>query len=1200
MILRGEKNWFKNLCSAFAVLLALLTLALPAHTVFGADNIPAFPGAEGGGKYTLGARGASSPTVYHVTNLNTKGTGSFADAVSKPGKIIVFDVGGTIHLNGTFTIKNSNLTILGQTAPGDGITLLGGDISIARGVENIIMRYLRVRPTDINGGEPDGIGGRWNKNIIIDHCSASWGVDELLTLYAGSSENATPSSNMTVQNCLATESLRMSNHFKGAHGYGAIFGGTNSTWHHNLLAHHDSRSPRLDRELQNTDVRNNVIYNWGQTNSAYGGEPYSYNNVTQTPSNVNWINNYYKFGPGTASKIKNRIFDISNAYPDVSKSNFYFDGNYMYGDANVTTNNWSGVNNSSAANKLSAPIDMGEYELSETQSAEEAYNTVLADAGATLPKRDSIDARIIADVKNQTGRIINNADEVAGLVDIPTTKRVFSIPDDWKSENGMGTASETNIVKSGQYAGYTWIEAYVNDWTSKQSAPTNPSIVVTNPAIQSISDTIDGKQINNGNWEVLTVDFDLNYCAEASPSSDDTYITKIEIYDGSKLVKTVNDSTVNTDITLTPGTHYISSRAYNNKGESTQSPTSIVYAKSYSDPGDFSHAQIGTTAFDGEGGSSLDNGVYTIMGSGAIGAGKGSDTCDFMYKEIKGDFDISVKADQVPKFENGELCGIMLRENLNGNSRMAMLSDGWLKYGQNVKAVYRTSQGGKSIVSWFKNSSGKEISNSDTYDTSKTEYRVPQYLRMQRKGDVITLSVSDSGTNWKDNPRQPQTITISGLAETLYVGLAVDSIQGTPRKEYMAEAKFSNLKLTDENATPTPQPTATPEPTEPPIPKYEIAIDENIQNGTIQIETESGIGSGGNKITWLADDNIPADAVEGQTNIFGDGKAVLNINGKDSSDGTFTFWDAVQWNYVDVNGTRTKVLKGGMNPTVQFPPSLYEPLGNVFSFTPNRSGYLTLELFLNPNKTFNLYDDTTESYFIKSYTPSSAELNTYVIPVEADSRYYAWANGSKIGLKSVTFSDKVPTAKEGETVKIIASPEDGYFVNSVNVDSGSVVEKTDENNYTFTMPAKNVVISAQFSKIGEPTNTPAPTAEPTAPPTAEPSAPPTTEPSAPPSANPPTATPNISGIYYKEYPKLENGKVTAEIVNTKNKNALFTIAVYDETNTILKDIKVVEIPYSLDSQPQSIEIAFSEKDNIKVYLWDDLLRPQNNVISLDK
>ncbi len=141
------------------------------------------------------------------------------------------------------------------------------------------MRYLRVRPTDINGGEPDGIGGRWNKNIILDHCSTSWALTNFDAVRRLNRKRY-PSSNMTVQNCLATESLRMSNHFK-AHGYGAIFGGTNSTWHHNLLAHHDSRSPRLDRELQNTDVRNNVICNWGQTNSAYGAEPYSYNNVTQ-------------------------------------------------------------------------------------------------------------------------------------------------------------------------------------------------------------------------------------------------------------------------------------------------------------------------------------------------------------------------------------------------------------------------------------------------------------------------------------------------------------------------------------------------------------------------------------------------------------------------------------------------------------------------------------------------------------------------------------------------------------------------------------------------------------------------------------------------------------------------------------------------------------------------------------------------------
>ena len=245
------------------------------YSASAAEELPAFPGAEGGGKYTTGARAKSSREVYHVTNLNASGDGSFADAVSKEGRIIVFDVGGTIELNGTLTINKSNLTILGQTAPGDGITFSGGDISIADGKKNIIMRYLRIRPSDKNGGEPDGLSGRWNSNIIIDHCSLSWSVDELLTIYAGSTESSkTIGNHLTIQNTIAAESLRMSNHFKGAHGYGAIMGGTYASYYNNLLAHHDSRSPRLDRELKSTDIRNNIIYGWSEINSADGAEAY--------------------------------------------------------------------------------------------------------------------------------------------------------------------------------------------------------------------------------------------------------------------------------------------------------------------------------------------------------------------------------------------------------------------------------------------------------------------------------------------------------------------------------------------------------------------------------------------------------------------------------------------------------------------------------------------------------------------------------------------------------------------------------------------------------------------------------------------------------------------------------------------------------------------------------------------------------------
>lgn len=835
----------KNLI-LFTALISVLCF-MQTLNVFAADPVLAFPGAEGGGKYSLGARGESGISVYHVTNLKDRGTGSLADAVSKSGRIVVFDVGGTINLTRTLSINKSNITILGQTAPGDGITITGSDVAIGNNVENVIMRYLRVRPTDKNGGEPDGIGGRWTNNVIIDHCSTSWGVDELLTLYGGSTENGTPGSNNTVQYTIASESLRMSNHFKGAHGYGAIFGATQSSWHHNLLAHHDSRSPRLDRELQGTDVRNNIIYNWGQTNSAYGAEPYSYNNITQTPSYVNWVNNYYKYGPGTGTDKRSRIFDVSNAYPNKSKSNFFIEGNYVFGDSYVTSNNWNGVVNANNAIKLTSEYDMGAYSLTTTQSAEDAYTDVLSNSGATLPKRDSIDARIVEDVKNQTGRIINNAAEVGDIISTTQTTRTFTIPSDWKTQNGMGSASETDIVSSGIWKGYTWIEAYVNDWTNSQSAPTNPSIIVTNPAIQYMNSTIQGLPVNTDKWTVMNQNEQLSYTATALPV-DGTTITKVEIYDGAALIKSVYSANVNENISLSAGTHYLTSRAYNDKGESTQSPTSIVYVKSTSNAGQFVHTQLGTTSFDGMGGSSRLNGVYTIFGSGSIPGnsaatnsnvsnGKNGEKCDFMYQEFTGNFEFVAQANQIPKFENGQVSGLMVRESLDPKSKMVMLSDGWLKYGQNVKAIYRSTTGGASTVSYFKNSGGTTLANTDNYDTSNNNYRVPTYLKIARQGNVLTLSVSDSGSNWTDNPRQPQSITLNDLPDTLYVGVAVDSVQGTPRKEYMAEAKFSNVYLSDFGSIPTSPPTAEPTP----APKPTWLFSENGFADLISISTNSEI-----------------------------------------------------------------------------------------------------------------------------------------------------------------------------------------------------------------------------------------------------------------------------------------------------------------------------------------------------------------------
>ncbi len=819
------------------ILCAVMITGLFGMTVNAEDNILAFPGAQGGGKYTKGARNVSSPSVYHVTNLNDSGTGSLRDAVSKEGRIIVFDVSGIIELKSRLDIRKSNLTILGQTAPGDGITVSGYDILLGNNADNIIIRYLRVRPTDRQNGEPDGLGGRWLSNIMIDHCSVSWGVDEMLTIYSGSledgqeSDNKPPkaqSRNVSVQNCISSESLRMSSHFKGAHGYGGIIGGTNATYHHNLFANHDSRNPRLDRNLKSTDMVNNVIYNWGN-NSCYGGEPYSYNSwerysAPEYASNVNIHNNYYKFGPSTKQSVRSKIFEVTHngntSYNgQMPKSNFYIKGNYVFGDSEATENNIlseSYVQNQKRANFTDTPIDMGEYEIP-TQSAQEAYEYVLENAGAVLPRRDSIDARIINDVKNGTGRIINSIEEVGGFSGIVSEKRTFMIPLEWKTANGMGNKSEAEIVTSGKWKGYTWIEAYVNDWTENQNAPSNPEITVNTPAIADTSKTVD-KTGNEGFWEITTEDKPVLYSAKAN-AKQGTSIIKTELYDGEVLIDTVKSDRIETSLSLKAGIHYITSKAYNNIGEATTSPTAIVYVtKNDSSLNKDNIIEIGKTPFEGKNSAWINEGKLYISGSGLIN-GK-TDSLSYLKNDVNGDFEFSAKIEDIPKYENGVVCGIMFRESLDSNSRMVMLADGWKKYGENIQVIHRETNGGDAVRGWLCDKSGNEIKNDSGYDTSNPEknFTLPQYMKIERKGDALILSVSNDGIDWTNNARQPMTIDISGWSKDAYVGLAVDSVAGNsneanPMLPWYSIASFSDIKtsgISEIIPTSAPDPSPTP------------------------------------------------------------------------------------------------------------------------------------------------------------------------------------------------------------------------------------------------------------------------------------------------------------------------------------------------------------------------------------------------------
>jgi hypothetical protein len=432
---------------------------------------PAFPGSEGGGEYCSGGRGGK---VLFVENLNDKGIGSFRDAIEEEGpRIIVFNVSGTIELQKSIYIKNGDLTIAGQTAPGDGICFKNYGFRVE--ADNVIIRFIRIRPGDEMQEENDAIDGIRHKNIIIDHCSFSWAIDEVASFY--------DNENFTMQWCIISESLYKSFHHKGPHGFGGIWGGLNASFHHNLISDHSSRNPRLcgsrysdDPEMEKTDLRNNVIYNWGY-NSIYGGEE----------GNYNIINNYFKPGPATRVKVRNRILDLTQEFynPSINKDtlhagNFYIDGNIMEGSPEISKDNWNGGVQCSGINeiiinksRLQIPV---QHTCVITTDAKTAYEEVLKYAGDNL-SRDAVDQRIISELssgKEKYGAsfmggkkgIIDSQNDVGGwpiLKSLPADpdSDKDGMPDIWERQHSLNPqkadGNDYTLDKN-----YTNIEVYIN------------------------------------------------------------------------------------------------------------------------------------------------------------------------------------------------------------------------------------------------------------------------------------------------------------------------------------------------------------------------------------------------------------------------------------------------------------------------------------------------------------------------------------------------------------------------------------------------------------------------------------------------------------------------------------------------------------------------------------------------------------------
>ncbi|OAQ38017.1 hypothetical protein A5893_16775 [Pedobacter psychrophilus] len=531
----------------------------------------AFPSAEGGGKNALGGRGGS---IYYVTNLNNSGAGSLRDAVSAGNRTVLFKVSGTIYLDSTISIQHDNITIAGQTAPGDGICLANYGLGIR--ANHVIVRFLRSRPGDVITDPRDSsklVDAMYNnfgspitnpyKNIIVDHCSLSWSTDETGSFYA--------ISNFTLQWSILSESLYLATHPKPTpHGYGGIWGGQNASFHHNLIASHYNRNPRFSGsqnsgqpELEYVDFRNNVVFNWyGSTYGGIGGHQ-------------NMVNNYYKSGPATAATFrKKKILDYSNN-TTIQHGKFFITGNYVNGFADVTANNWLGV-------EIDAPIPIDSIKVTSpfyitpiiTQTATDAYNSVLNNGGATLPRRDTVDRRIIKETTtgiatyadasfNVSGMvspsgIINSQTTVGGWPTLSSTTYAKDtdgdgLPDWWEAmRNGGGVDSTSLNRNSFDLDGYTLLENYINN--------------IPSPDTQVSFTNLSGIRVNT---DSASISFNINWAKDQFNlglyrSYDNVTFTKIKNVDAN--INSTNYSFLDDNATTSAVYYKIGSKRIDNSG----------------------------------------------------------------------------------------------------------------------------------------------------------------------------------------------------------------------------------------------------------------------------------------------------------------------------------------------------------------------------------------------------------------------------------------------------------------------------------------------------------------------------------------------------------------------------------------------------------------------------------------------------------
>lgn len=793
----------------------------------GAVKYPAFPTVEGGGMYSQGGRGSveKQADVYVVTNLSDSVTnpepGSLRygllrkdrkDGNTEYPRIITFAVSGVINIDPEASKSNrrfnigSNTTILGQTAPGEGITIYGASAKFSG--TNIIARHLRFR---LGEGYDLDAATATGENIVIDHCTFTWGVDECFT--AKEIINSSIQYNI-IANSMAfpdktgiknNDAEIMAGESEAKHGMGSILNGYEVSFTHNLWANHGTRNPRFEGGFSynstnygnKVEFSNNVIYNWGH-NSGYGGERGS--------GNTNFIGNYYKPGPNTLEKVNTRIFDV-----DGTTSKYYFKDNVMTSSQDVTNNNLLGFYQINNNDILAKPVELKNgYTAS---SANEAYDKVIDEVGASY-FRDAQDSRLVNEVVNGTGRFINDQFEAGGIeTDViagsfKADSDLDGIPDEWEISHGLdpnNKADATLIVtdETKSYCGYTNVEIYANELLGEWKESSVKPVKAQNPVI--VINDITGDDNTNGiDVNTTLVKGNVYSVSKNISGSYDNY--KILLND-KVIAENTDDFSIPSDVEV--GMYYLSVKAYGKNGTGISTPVLVTVIESGQNGNleGFTSTDIGGVRAKGNDYYDKDKNTLVSTGAGHIGilntsSNQNPDAFHFNYKEVKGDFSFVAKMDNLAKLDYMQQSGLMVRNSLDADSEFYMASITYIKgedydgvkdisgspvKAKNVRTMYRKSQG--SGVSYTNNMLGVPVVRVD-------QERNYGWAKVERSGDKVTLSASLNGVNWYEMDTFKTT-----LGESVFVGFATDAAQDTmPLVKYNGTV-FSEIKLDNITST---------------------------------------------------------------------------------------------------------------------------------------------------------------------------------------------------------------------------------------------------------------------------------------------------------------------------------------------------------------------------------------------------------------